>query len=77
MESLIVCIMLGPCQAPPGTFQHFTHITSFQGSSNRLDYIGHHIFNFRPEAAINIIDELKSCVEKHWQVHLSPPWSSK
>jgi hypothetical protein len=31
----------------------------------------------RPEAAHNIIGELRRCVEKHWQVHLSPPWSSR
>ena len=24
-----------------------------------------------------IIPEIKSAVEKYWQVHLSPPWSSK
>jgi hypothetical protein len=37
----------------------------------------HFLNSARPEAAHNIIGELRRCVEKHWQVHLSPPWSSR
>ena len=29
------------------------------------------------QIAHNIIPELKTAVEKYWQKHLSPPWSSK
>ena len=34
--------------------------------------------DFPHEAHVShkIIPEIRSCVEKHWQVHLSPPWSS-
>jgi len=50
---------------------------ALSGSSWYLSTLYTHQQFPSPEAALNIIDELKSCVEKHWQVHLSPPWSSK
>eukprot|EP00092_Neocalanus_flemingeri_P004994 GFUD01005370.1.p1 GENE.GFUD01005370.1~~GFUD01005370.1.p1 ORF type:complete len:807 (+),score=194.31 GFUD01005370.1:211-2631(+) len=50
---------------------------ALSGSSWYLSTLYTHQQFPSPEAAVNIIDELKSCVEKHWQVHLSPPWSSK
>ena len=32
---------------------------------------------FSPEAAHDLIKELRDCVERYWQLHLSPPWSSR
>jgi len=50
---------------------------ALSGSSWYLSTLYTHQQFPKPEATLNIIDELRSCVEKHWQVHLSPPWSSK
>ena len=30
-----------------------------------------------PKVSHKIKPEIRKCVEKYWQVHLSPPWSSK
>jgi len=50
---------------------------ALSGSSWYLSTLYNHPEFPRPEAVQTIIEELKSCVEKHWQVHLSPPWSTK
>jgi hypothetical protein len=53
-------------------------MTVFFSTLSDLELGDNRVFNSaRPEAAHNIIGELRRCVEKHWQVHLSPPWSSR
>ena len=36
----------------------------------------HPDYTREPHVSHKILPEIRSCVEKHWQVHLSPPWSS-
>ena len=37
----------------------------------------HPDFTYKPHLSHKIKEEIRGCVERHWQVHLSPPWSSK
>lgn len=37
----------------------------------------HPDFPHDPDVIDRVAAEIRTCVEKHWQVHLSPPWSSR
>ena len=37
----------------------------------------HPDYPHEPKVSHKIKPEIRKCVEKYWQVHLSPPWSSK
>jgi phospholipase A2 len=55
-----------------------TYTSALSGSSWYLATLyTHPDFTQVPHITHKIIPEIRACVEKHWQVHLSPPWSSK
>ena len=61
-----------------GLVDCFTYASALSGSSWYLSTLySHPDFPAKREVTATILPELRACVEKHWQVHLSPPWSSK
>ena len=57
-----------------------TYLSALSGSSWYLATLfSHQDFSHAEDhvAVDKIIPEIRMCVEKHWQVHLSPPWSSR
>ena len=61
-----------------GLIDCVTYTSALSGSSWYLATLySHPDFPDEPKVSHKIIPEIRSCVEKYWQVHLSPPWSSK
>lgn len=61
-----------------GLIDCVTYTSALSGSSWYLATLyTHPDFTLQPRVSHKIIPEIRACVEKHWQVHLSPPWSSK
>ena len=61
-----------------GLIDCVTYTSALSGSSWYLATLySHPDFPHEPKVSHKIIPEIRSCVEKYWQVHLSPPWSSK
>lgn len=61
-----------------GLIDCLTYTSALSGSSWYLATLySHPDFPHEPKVSHKIKPEIRSCVEKYWQVHLSPPWSSK
>ncbi|TRY76190.1 hypothetical protein TCAL_13566 [Tigriopus californicus] len=61
-----------------GVIDMITYTSALSGSSWFLSTLYTHPGYPEDKEVVNtILSELKACVEKHWQVHLSPPWSSR
>lgn len=61
-----------------GIIDCVTYLTALSGSSWYLSTLfSHPDFAKVPNVSHKIKPEIRTCVERHWQVHLSPPWSSR
>lgn len=55
-----------------------TYVAALSGSAWFLATLySHPEFPANPEVGSKISGEIRSCVKKRWQIHLSPPWSSR
>nr|XP_040574096.1 LOW QUALITY PROTEIN: cytosolic phospholipase A2-like [Lepeophtheirus salmonis] len=76
-RAMIACSGVYKALQSEGLLDCASYVAALSGSSWYTSTLFSHPEFPHPGVAETIIPELRECVEKHWQVHLSPPWSSR
>ena len=64
-QCIITSALFSKCWYQPFSFRYLATLYTHPDYPNE------------PKVSHKIKPEIRKCVEKYWQVHLSPPWSSK